>query len=740
MSDRLVAVMPDAPPQGVPGASGTIGPATTVDDLTRILALPRRPPVNCERNPLTERYAPATQALIEVVTARYARPKRVSCACMPRKVTAASDGRIFITREMEGESPAPPISTTVAAFVADNRASAVEIETARQVQQLKPGVILDLPAASGRGHPCIEVLNAPQAWFLYEGEQYGASVAFLGVGSGKSLCFILAPLMFPGANMAVLCIEPKQRFHYRAHYLRIREHFRVPTIVFDDGVSGYIVPGTTPLRLISYSVLSRPANSEILDQLKPQVLLLDEAHRACGQSAINRRVKRYAADSIRRREEAIARGEPVRARALHLLPGSGTLEVKSVEDTQMLCAYSLGTGSPLPIDPNEASAWSKVMDVSRRPDRDSRTAVALHTAFGNGPPEKVSNEFLIVSEPERPLRKGFGKHRMYTPGIITASAEELPASLYISERKPPKMPQAIVDALAEIRTNAKRPDGDILVEKLDQVICARNVACGFYTYWAFPKHPCICLKEDIGPRCDRCLLIDDWYAKRKAYNKALRSKLLEGQVNLDSPKLCEQAAERFWQEPAYEGRLPVWECEEWPPWRDIMDKVEHEEKVKWIDDWLARDAAKWATDNKGVVWFSSIAFGRKVAELAGIPYFNGGPGAEERMAKEKGDRSIVVSIPAHGAGTDGLQHIFFEQLVCETPASNANSRGYEQLFGRLHRKHQKADVVKSAIYLHVSELWSAFESALRQSEFNADMTPNKYKLRFADIDIAGLGE
>jgi hypothetical protein len=715
------------------------GLVETISDLERIMSLPRRPPVVCDIDPVTRRYPPATEALVDVVTARFARPKRLSCACRERRVLMAPDGSITIARVLpEGDVPEVPIRTSVAAFVVDNQMSAAEVATAKIVAAMRPGDAVTLPAADdGLGHPCIERLNPLQAWTLREAVQVGGIVGFKGVGSGKTIDGLLIPLLFPDARLAALIIEPKQRHHYRSHYLRIREHFRVSSIVFDDGVSGHTVPGTVPLHLISYSILSRTASSDMLDELKPDVLIIDEAHRACGQSAINRRVKRYCKFRIDERERALFEGRPVRPRAVNLFDWSGTLEQKSVDDTQMLCAYSLGTGSPVPLDPDEAEKWSAVFDVSHKPDRKSPTAKALWKAFGGGVviDESVEASMLLDEDPENVVRRGFQKWRMWTPGIITGTSKEVTAAHYFTEREVKKIPSSVREALSKIRNESQRPDGMVLEERIQQVSCARQVACGFYSYWAYPKHPCSSPTGQCDPRCEQCLLIDEWFLRRKAYAKELRAKLLLGQAHLDSPKNCEDAAERFWREGRYAGNLPTWGSETWRDWKKIEKKVEYDERVKWLDDYLAQDAAEWATNNKGVVWFQSVPFGRKVSELTKLPYFNGGPGGEQRLRAEKGDRSILVSIDAHGAGTDGLQNIFWKQLIAEVPASNATSHGLEQLFGRLLRRGQRKDAVETEVYLHVSELKDALRNAIAQAEFNFAMTGNKPLILMADKDM-----
>jgi hypothetical protein len=742
----------------------------TVADLDRILALPQRPPIDCERDPVTKKYQPAAQALIEIMTERFTRGRRVSCACRERKVRMEANGTLTIARVLPyDELPEPPVNTTLQAFAADlQRHNRDDMAALSAVQALTPGGEVTLPPVDGMGHPCITTLNAVQSWLLFEAERYGGAVGFCGVGSGKSIAFLLLALLFPFIRLAVLLIEPKQRRHYRSQYVRLREHFKVPSVVFDDS-TGHTVPGTPPVHLISYSVLSQTKNSDLLDVRNPDLLMLDEGHRACGDSAINRRVKRFGLKKIRDREAKLEKNEPVLPRALYLIPASGTLESKSIVDTQMLCAYSLGTGSPLPLDPNEAKRWSGVIDPSYMPDRTSATAKKLQRAFGGGEYDPGSIANLMMPGPERAIREGFRQRRLYTPGIISASASTINAAIYLTERKPPKMPVSVYEALMQVRTQGLRPDKELLTEKLEQIDCARNVACGFYTYWAFPKHPCTCSGV---LRCDQCLLIDEWYAKRKAYNKQLRSKLFAGEPHLDSEDLCWQAAERAWSfEKVPDGvetfcatcwkkglavawpcidtatggltrdHRPAWRAQAFPMWREIEPRVNYEERAKFIEnggEWLAQDAAEWAMKHKGVVWFQSVPFGRKVQELTGLPYFNGGPGAEERMRQEKGNRSIICSIKAHGAGTDGLQYLFNHQLICETPASNAKQTGYEQLLGRLHREGQKKDEVFTEGYFHVREMKDALRKAIEQAEFNFEMTKNRQKLLMADIDVEGV--
>lgn len=610
------------------------------NEIGRILNLPSREPVDCAKRLVDGRreYTPETQALVEVVTSRFAIPR------VPRP-----DG---------GKSC----------------------------------------LCEGLGHPCIEELNAEQAWVLRELGRVGGILGFIPVGGGKTIMGILAPLAVPGVKTAVLLVKSDQRLHYRRAWQRLREHFRVPSLVIDDGGEPLISKGTPTLHLIPYSKLSRPESTKLLDGLNPDLIVADEVHCiADRKSARTLRFLRYMASR----------------QGIRFAGWSGTLLDKSIRSMAHISAHGLGSNSPVPINPNNVEAWCAVLDPSPQPDKTSSTAKALYKAFGVDEGLDGLTTALFGS-PLTMVREGFRERLSKTPGVITSKTISATASITIRERKV-VAPENIREAINQVRTWV-RPDGEELVEATDQARCIREVASGFYYHWVFGNEP----RE----------LIEDWFAKRKAFNRELREKIQEGREFLDSRLLCERAAERAMQEPAYEGELPTWWAPSWPNWRDIRDEVKHDQRAKWLDDFLARDAAEWAKEHTGIVWCLSSAFGQKVAQLSGLPYHGGGPGAEERILAEKGDRSIVVSMKAHSEGRDGLQLKFSKQLVAEMPAGG---KAWGQMLGRLCRRGQTADEIETWVYLHYGEAKDALRRALTQSEFVSDMTPTESLLSAADI-------
>ena len=182
----------------------------------------------------------------------------------------------------------------------------------------------------------------------------------------------------------------------------------------------------------------------------------------------------------------------------------------------------------------------------------------------------------------------------------------------------------------------------------------------------------------------------------------------------------------------YLGALPTWAAETWPAWRAIKDAVQHETEPVWIDDYLARDAASWVLADRGVLFYEHDAFGRRVAELAGLPLHGGGPGAEAKILAERGNRSVIASIHAHGTGRDGLQRIF-QKMLLQIPPSSADK--IEQVIARLHRIGQLEDTVEALFYRHVPELRDAIDKSVRYAKFVQGISGNLQKILAADCDF-----
>lgn len=560
----------------------------------------------------------------------------------------------------------------------------VELMTARLARRRSEPCGCATLHKDGRG--CILRLRPAQAWALFEAPQAGGLLGPIGVGHGKTALNILMPLVMPDCKLAVVLILPGHRETLMREYLRWREHFNVPSIVMDE--QGYHVAGRPVLHVIPYSILSRPNSTLLLEQLNPDLIISDEAHNLRHQDAARTaRLLRYFSAK----------------RGTRLCCWSGTFTKDSIKNFAHLSALSLGTGSPLPIDPEVVEEWAAAID----PSDNSAPAGALRAFTTDG---------------SESLAQAIHRRIVQTRGVVATKESAIDASINLYERKPPPIPGEIARLIKNVRDTWTRPDGEEFIDALEVSRCLRQLASGGYYRWRFP-------------RGESPALIDEWFAARKAWHKELREKLKRRLPHLDSPMLCTNAAIRFARHEAgdpVDESLPMWSSLCWQAWHDIRDQVQPETETVWLDDYLANDAAEWARKHRGIIWYEFGAFGRRVAEISKLARHGGGPDAERAILAEDGRHSIIASIKAHGTGRDGLQFLFSRQLVANPPSSGD---AWEQLLGRLHREGQRADEVDTWIYRHTAEMCEAIDKAVTQARFVAGVMGSAQKLLAATCDF-----
>jgi hypothetical protein len=564
--------------------------------------------------------------------------------------------------------------------------------------QIAPG-----RAANGR-KPCITSLLPAQAWALFEAPLVGGLIGLLATGSGKTSIGFLSPMVFPNCRLAVGIVPSNLVEQLVLEYRLWREHWRVPRLVYPSKSGSkselkdvYPDPGFRPtLHVVPYSILQQPTSTELLKSLNPDLIYADEMDKLANlQSARTGRVSRHFKEHPQSR----------------FAGWTGTPWDKSIMECTHLAAWALRRGSPLPVKESVAREWALALDPS-----DSKAEPgALEKLF----------------RPGETLYEGFHRRLVETHGVVATREGAVAIPHCIFEREPPPMPMVVAEALAKIR-GWERPDEEQLVDAMEVMRVACEAALGFYYRWVFPHEP----RKPDGTLTEAAITkIKVWRARRKAWRKELRVKLLNRQAHLDSEKLCEDAAQRYHS--GYEGDLPVWAAETYLAWKEVEDTVYHETQAVWLDDWVARDAAAWAIEHRGIVWYKHDAFGQKVAELSGLPLHAGGPDAEERIRAEKGDRSIIASMQSHGRGRDGLQYLFAEQLFSAFPSSG---RAVEQNFARLHRPGQPAPQVCTWVYQHAVELREAFKQACARARFANSTWGTNQKLLEANCDWRDDGD
>lgn len=521
--------------------------------------------------------------------------------------------------------------------------------------------------------PCITRPRLAQAWALWEIGTRGGLLGYIPVGGGKTFLNILAAMAVKDCKIAVLLVPPSLVKQLILDYRAMAGHWRVPSIIVHGGGKAprfrVIQSGAPALHVLPYSLLSRPTHTAWLRQVGPDTLIADEGHKlrdVDGSGAS--RVARYLDESP----------------ATRFISWSGSFVDSSIKDVAHISGWALRGESPFPMVFETVQEWALALDPSPVP----------------APPGPL----LKLCQPGEHVRAGFRRRLQETSGVVSMSGVLVDAKLNISVRPVPNVPAQIREALSRLRhegileTDAGPRD---VVDPLEKYRIGLQLSQGFYYRWKF-------IHGETEAQ------IKEWLLLRKAWYSELRAALKLRIEHFDSEKLCTDAARRGWGDLPLEGDLPVWKPESWPAWRDIEDTVRPITDPVRLDDYLVQDAAVWAAESPGIVWYHGTKeFGVWLAEVSGLPLHEGGPQADPLIRAERGDRSIIASIKSHGTGRDGLQFVFNRQLLA-SPPSSANE--WEQLLGRLHRIGQDDDV-DTYYYAHTRELKKCMAEAMRRSNF-----------------------
>lgn len=450
-------------------------------------------------------------------------------------------------------------------------------------------------------------LKPVQAWALYEMSRLGGLLGPIGVGHGKTLLNILAPMAVPNCRLAVLLLPPALKAQMSENWAHWAKHFRVPNL---SGHGTY--DKTRPsVVIISYYELQNAKATTLLESICPDLIVADEAHNLRHKkSARTGRVLRYLAVHPQTR----------------VCAWSGTLTNKSILDYAHLSAICLKSGSPLPVHWATAEEWSNALDS--RPRGMPSPAGALSKLCPNG----------------ETLREGFRKRLLGTPGVVATQGASVDCSLYILERKI-ETPSSISEALKKLRSTWDRPDGEKLKEGTAVAACARQLASGFYYRWEYPR------KE---PKA----LIDKWLEVRANYNSEIRAMLKNPKPHLDSEQLLRNAAQRHIDK--YEGPLPKWESEYYAEWQATKDTVRPITVPVWVSDYLLEDCAR--AEKGSLIWYEHDAFAPRLAQ-----YVHTFAAGDDSVRQEKGDRTVALSLLSHGTGLE-LQR-FSNNVVANYPTA-----------------------------------------------------------------------
>lgn len=502
-------------------------------------------------------------------------------------------------------------------------------------------------------------LRPIQALALAEARRTGGLFAPIGVGAGKSDIALLLPTVMQSKKAVLFVPANLRKKVFEQDYPTLVDQYRVPRLM-----SSKIEPlgASTLLWVYSYNELSSPTKFDLLEKIEPDLVICDEAHALRYPSAT--RTKRF-----------LQYFKTHRSTRLCVL--SGTMTSKSIKDYAHLAWLSLRENVPLPTKWSALEEW----------------AAALDSSFQPAPPGAL----LELCNEGESAREGFRRRVIETPGVVATTDNTIGTSLVFFERSL-KAPDNVVAALKTMRETWTTPDqGEAFDDILTLHRFARQLAAGFYYRWIWPNG------EPLTVR-------NSWINARKAWNQEVANYLTyRAKPGIDSPLLLAKACA--------DGRVHSMNYERWAA---VKGTAQPAVEAVWLSDYLVQDAVSWGHEGVGIIWYEHAALGAAIARAGGFPLF--GPGGDG-ILKERGTRTIVASIKAHGTGKN-LQK-YARNLVTTAPTSGTI---WEQLLGRTHRPGQAADEVTVDLYRHTLEMRAALTKALRDAQYQQTTTGNQQKL------------
>lgn len=519
-------------------------------------------------------------------------------------------------------------------------------------------------------------LTPAQSLALAEARERRGLFAELPVGSGKTLLGILLGVATRGER-PVFLMPPRTYRQVRDVQLpRIARHFRV----------------NPDLELVPYSRLRQKDGAQVLPRLRPDRLILDEAH-----------AMRYRTSKQTKAVLWFMKSNP--STLCYLMTGTPG---SKLEHYYHLLDLALRTGSPLPRRYHEVNEWGQAADE----DAEERLAPgALTTAFpetcavpGCGRPATRHHEededgvdargycqghsggkyFDDVVLARRAIRQRYRE----TPGVAWAPADDCPASLVLVRSKEPKEDSAVRAVRLEaektwVIEDEEIPDG-VAMWRLQ-----RQLALGFYYRWRWPFGQ----KDHV------------WLQARQEWNRACRDYLSRAaRPGVDSEGTL-RAAVRAGEVPHLKAVLDNWHAAQ-------RGKPDPETEPVWLSMDVVHYAAAWAKRTGGVVWYEPIAFGAALRGVSDVPAL--GQGEQQRVlelaGRPRGEKVPVALSFAHAEGMN-LQR-WDRALVLSVPSG---AKKLEQLLGRHHRRGQKSDEVIYTFGVGTPAMGQSLDAAIAEA-------------------------
>jgi hypothetical protein len=582
---------------------------------------------------------------------------------------------------------------------------------------------------------------------------YGGLVCPISVGGGKTLVSILVAndaytrfgknkilLMTPShlVNQLRLIELPKYRQHMSINipffWIASESGIKRMNTAKSDQKGCYVV---------SYSLLSRQDGAEIMNAIKPDLIIGDEIHRiaSANPSARGRRFK-----------EIVKRFRP------DIVGLSGTITKKSPRDYHFLVVNTLRERSFVPRQTMQADDWATIIDSNasninqfgqESAPQPGNLKPMVKWANKNFP-VKLSNDLVG-------FRNAFSLRMQTTPGVITSTGKDLVgaslriSNLHISKQEKEASPgwERLKDLVKNLVELMVAPNGDEIEYPMHVWRYRYELeGIGGYNDPSWPTIEKISTRRGISiQEADDLLYRSKQHHKlHQEYARELRQWIKNrAKTGLDTPMLIGNEMYRNGDKNVgvvlYEAWVKLREA--W--FKEIIERDESFVRVCpfRVDAFVkkAKELYKENPNQGSLVWYDNIGVGLWLKDAfkdAGLPHTHcpadpQGKAELDRIQKDSSYKKECFLILTGNAFCEGLniQHRYSKGLYAQWDRSATIA---EQTLGRLHRPGQPEDEVR---------VWGSFcsefdnvllASCLNDAAYVSQTIVGRQKLMYADWD------
>lgn len=597
----------------------------------------------------------------------------------PEKKEKAEKLSLQLLREMGDDYQPHPSSSVEEARIRAGVQESYELERILEIPR-RPLDLHDIPDQTylykrpeGTMH-----LWPIQSAVLIEAAKANGLLGPIGVGHGKTLASLLVGVAM-NAKKVVLMVPPQLRTQLlKTDIPMLNKHWQLPL---------------DRLRVIAYSELSHARTADLLEEIKPDLIVADEAHNLRHASAARtKRFLRYMKEHPECRFVGL----------------SGTMTRRSLKDYQHLSELGLRKNSPLPQHFPTLMDWAMAIDVSKKEPMPPGALLKLCNERELDEIAKATDTF----DAQKHVRHAFRRRVVETPGVVATEESALGTSLIITGLRP-LVPAEVKIAITKLHDTWEIGDEE-LIDALSVARVGRQLSGGFYYRWVWPNGV-----KDY-----------EWLEARSNWNKEVREILKRSRKGLDSPMLITNAILRG-----------DFESTTYAAWAAVKDRYRPTPPVEavWISKFLVEESIRWGQETcskaaPGIIWYESDAFGRELARLGDLPFFGPGTKASVELAAVNPQKTpvIICSRAAHGTGKN-LQKFSRNLFTAPSPGGV----DWEQTIARTHRPGQEADEVFVDVFLHTDDMETAYYSALRDARYIEQTQGQKQKLLYAEKVACG---